>query len=71
MYNPVNEYEERVPISVIRLVAQKGRDDQTDPSHLMADVNHWFPMELPYSPASISFQSIAIPPSLLRIESTA
>ena len=53
MYTPANEYEEQVPASVIRLVAKKGRADQADPTHLMADINCVFPPEFHYSPSTL------------------
>ena len=64
MYTPANEFEERVPVSVIRLVAQRSGADQADPTHLMADMNHTLPIDFLYVPSDVSFQSLTIPRSM-------
>ena len=61
MYTPANEYEERVPVTVIRLVAQKSGADRTDPARLMADINHVFAVEFPYTYSDVNYRSIAVP----------
>ena len=64
MYTPANEYEERVPVSVIRLVTQRSGADRADPAHLMADVNHILPIDFLYTPSDVSFQSLTIPKAI-------
>ena len=64
MYTPANEFEERVPVSVIRLVAQKAGADKADPTHLMADINHIYPITFPFASSSVNFKSISVPKSL-------
>ena len=38
MYNPSDQYEDRVPESVVRLVAERGGASGVDPSLIMIDV---------------------------------
>ena len=64
MYTPANEYEERVPVSVIRLVTQRSGADRADPAHLMADVNHILPIDFLYTPSDVSFQTLTIPKAI-------
>ena len=64
MYSPANEFEDRVPASVIRLVAQKNGADSTDPAHLMASIDHVFPVTFPLSPTEISYKTLSLPSSL-------
>ena len=64
MYTPANEYEERVPVSVIRLVNQRSGADRANPAHLMADVNHILPIDFLYTPSDISFQTLTIPKAI-------
>ncbi|CAI7991817.1 Unconventional myosin-Va, partial [Geodia barretti] len=69
MYSPANEFEERVPASIIRLVAQKNGADLTDPAHLMASIDRVFPVTFPHSPSSdISSRGISLPPSLNHLD---
>lgn len=64
MYLPANEFEERVPASIIRLVAQKNGADYTDPIHLMTSIDHIFPVTFPHTPSDISYKTLSLPPSL-------
>jgi len=64
MYTPANEFEERVPVSVIRLVAQRSGADRADPTQLMADTNHTLPIDFLYVPSDVNFQSLTIPRSM-------
>lgn len=65
MYTPADEYEEKVPVSVVKLFVEVGGADQMDPSNLMVDVHRVYPLELSYVPADISFQSITIATDIL------
>ena len=62
MYTPVDEYEERVPEAVIRLVSERGGAEVIDPAHIMIDMNRFFPIEFPYSPTDVSFSALPLPP---------
>ena len=64
MYTPANEFEERVPVSVIRQAAKRSGADKADPSRLMADVNHMLPVTFPYTPSAVNFTTLAFPSSL-------
>lgn len=64
MYTPANEYEERVPVSVIRLVNQRSGADRANPAHLMADVNHILPIDFLYTPSDVSFHTLTIPKAI-------
>lgn len=65
MYTPADEYEERVPESVIRLVAERGGADQVDPNSIMVDVHRFYPVDISFVPADVSFKSLRIPDKLL------
>ena len=65
MYTPADEYEERVPESVIRLVAERGRADQVDPNNIMVDVHRFYPVEMSFVSADVSFKYLKIPNKLL------
>lgn len=64
MYSPANDFEERVPASVIRLVAQKNGADTADPVHLMVNIDHFFPVTFPSTPSDINYNNLSLPPSL-------
>ncbi|XP_048581655.1 unconventional myosin-Va isoform X2 [Nematostella vectensis] len=60
MYTPANEYEARVPSSVIRAVVERGHN-KTDPMYLMLDTAYLFPVTLPFTPSAVSLETINIP----------
>ena len=68
MYSPANEYEDRVPASIIRLVAQRNGADSTDPAHLMASIDYVFPVTFPLSPSDVSYRNLALPGSLSHLD---
>ncbi|XP_068711585.1 unconventional myosin-Va-like isoform X2 [Montipora foliosa] len=63
MYTPANEYEARVPSSVIRAVVERGHN-KTEPMFLMNDTAYMYPFTLPFTPSAVSLESINIPESL-------
>ena len=65
MYSPADEYEERVPSSLIRLVAKMGGADQVDPNNLMIDVHRFYPIEISFVSCDINFPTLKIPQTLL------
>lgn len=65
MYTPADEYEERVPESVIRLVAERGGADQVDPNNIMVDVHRFYPVEISFVSADVSFKYLKIPKTFL------
>ena len=64
MYSPADDFEERVPASVIRLVGQKGGADSADPSHLMVPIDSTHHPSFPYTPADVNFQKLSLPASM-------
>jgi myosin-5 len=68
MYSPANEFEDRVPASVIRLVAQKNGADSTDPVNLMVNIDYIFPVTFPHSTSSdIDYKTVSLPQSLSHL----
>ena len=63
MYTPANEYEARVPASVIRAVVERGHN-RTDPMYLMTDTVYMYPFVLPFTPSAVSLESLTIPDNL-------
>ena len=59
MYSP-DDYEERIPAAVIRAVVERGAD-RADPSKLMMDSGHVFPVTFPYCPSSPKFPTLNLP----------
>lgn len=60
MYTPANEYEARVPSSVIKAVVERGHN-KTEPMYLMMDTSYMFPVTLPFTPSSVSLETLQIP----------
>lgn len=60
MYTPANEYEARVPSSVIKAVVERGHN-KTEPMYLMMDTSYMFPVTLPFTPSAVSLETIHIP----------
>ena len=65
MYSPADDYEERVPSSLIRLVAEMCEADQVDPNNIMVDVHRFYPIEISYVSCDVSFPTLKIPLNLL------
>lgn len=63
MYTPDNEYEARVPSSVIRAVVERGHN-KTEPMFLMIDTAYMYPFTLPFTPSAVSLESLTIPENL-------
>ena len=60
MYTPADEYEERVPVHVIKAVANK-RGDNVTPSQLMETVNAANPVTFPFTTSDINLRGITLP----------
>ncbi|XP_062828632.1 unconventional myosin-Vb isoform X4 [Anolis carolinensis] len=63
LYTPVNEFEERVTVAFIRNV-QALLQERNDPPQLLLDFKFMFPVLFPFSPSSLTMDSIHIPASL-------
>ncbi|XP_074711955.1 unconventional myosin-Vb [Strix uralensis] len=63
LYTPMNEFEERVTVAFIRDI-QTHLQERNDPPQLLLDFKHMFPVLIPFSPSSITMDSIHLPASL-------
>ena len=63
MYTPANEYETRVPSSVIRAVVECTHNN-TDPMYLLTDIEYIYPFTLPFTPSAVSLEALTIPDHL-------
>lgn len=64
LYTPVDEFEERVPISFIRKIQQKLKGRQEADNTLLMDTKHSFPVTFPFNPSSIAMETIEVPQQL-------
>lgn len=64
LYTPVDEFEERVPISFIRKLQQHLKNRPNQDNHLLMDLKFSFSVTFPFNPSNISLESIEIPDSL-------
>ncbi|KAJ6662948.1 hypothetical protein lerEdw1_010769 [Lerista edwardsae] len=63
LYTPVNEFEERVTVAFIRNI-QAHLQERNDPPQLLLDFKYMFPVFFPFTPSSLTMDSIHIPASL-------
>uniref|UniRef100_A0A674HNA2 Myosin VB n=1 Tax=Taeniopygia guttata TaxID=59729 RepID=A0A674HNA2_TAEGU len=63
LYTPVNEFEERVTVAFIRDI-QTQLQGRNDPTQLLLDFKHLFPVLFPFNPSAITMDSIHLPASL-------
>nr|XP_033790509.1 unconventional myosin-Vb isoform X1 [Geotrypetes seraphini] len=63
LYTPLNEFEERVTVAFIRNI-QAQLQERNDPPQLLLDFKYMFPVLFPFTPSSITMDSIHIPASL-------
>ncbi|KAK3095804.1 hypothetical protein FSP39_019412 [Pinctada imbricata] len=66
LYTPVDEFEERVPISFIRKIQEKlkQREDGESDNTLLMDTKYSFPVTFPFNPSSVSLDSVEVPQAL-------
>lgn len=62
MYTPPNEYEPRVPASLIRTVVNKMKKEEN--SYLMLDLNYVTPMTASFVPSTVNFVNLSLPSAL-------
>jgi len=60
MYTPADDYEERVPVHVIKAIAAK-RGDNIAPSQLMEKMNNANPVTFPFTPSDVNLKGITLP----------
>ncbi|KAF7651726.1 hypothetical protein LDENG_00106440, partial [Lucifuga dentata] len=63
LYTPLNEFEERVTVSFIRII-QNRLQERNDPPHLLVETKRTFPVLFPYAPSALSLEMLHIPASL-------
>uniref|UniRef100_A0A1B6KU12 Dilute domain-containing protein n=2 Tax=Graphocephala atropunctata TaxID=36148 RepID=A0A1B6KU12_9HEMI len=63
LYTPADDFEERVPLSFIRKVQQRLKEQAggQDQSTLLMDTKYNFPVRFPFKPSPIQLEEIEIP----------
>ncbi|XP_041356072.1 unconventional myosin-Vb-like [Gigantopelta aegis] len=64
LYTPVDEFEERVPISFIRKIQEKLRSRGDENNTLLMETSFTYPVTFPFNPSSIALESITVPEHL-------
>ncbi|CAC5367738.1 MYO5 [Mytilus coruscus] len=64
LYTPVDEFEERVPVSFIRKIQKKLQGRQEADNTLLMDTKYTFPVTFPFNPSSIAMETIDVPEQL-------
>uniref|UniRef100_S4RDM3 Dilute domain-containing protein n=1 Tax=Petromyzon marinus TaxID=7757 RepID=S4RDM3_PETMA len=63
LYTPVNEFEERVTVSFIRII-QAQLKERPNSTQLLMDAKRMFPVTFPFNPSTLGLDSIEIPGTL-------
>ncbi len=63
LYTPVNEFEERVPISFIRKIQEKlsSRQNPSQTQGLLMDTKFVYAVTFPFNPSTLGLESITAP----------
>lgn len=61
LYTPVNEFEERVPITFIRKIQDKLTSRHDSTQTLLMDTKFLYAITFPFNPSSIGLDTIAVP----------
>ncbi|KAK6184797.1 hypothetical protein SNE40_007184 [Patella caerulea] len=61
LYTPVDEFEERVPISFIRKIQEKLKSRDDTNNTLLMDTKYSYPVTFPFNPSNIQLESIEVP----------
>ncbi|KAL4216467.1 myosin V [Mactra antiquata] len=64
LYTPVDEFEERVPISFIRKIQQKLKEREKTDNSLLMDLKFSYSVTFPFNPSKIALESIEVPEQL-------
>ncbi|XP_071098869.1 unconventional myosin-Va-like isoform X3 [Haliotis cracherodii] len=64
LYTPVDEFEERVPISFIRKIQEKLRNREGTTNTLLMETKFSYPVTFPFNPSSIAMETIEVPEQL-------
>ena len=61
LYTPVDEFEERVPISFIRKIQQKLKEREMTDNALLMDLKFSYSVTFPFNPSKIELETIEVP----------
>ncbi|XP_052785483.1 unconventional myosin-Va-like [Mya arenaria] len=64
LYTPVDEFEERVPISFIRKIQQKLKERVNTDNSLLMDLKFSYSVTFPFTPSKIILETIEVPEQL-------
>lgn len=64
MYTPTNEFEKRVPASVIKAVSAYFKGKNPDAGRLMLDVNHWLAVTFKHKSIDRDLRDVYVPDDL-------
>lgn len=64
LYTPVDEFEERVPITFIRKIQQKLKERGSVENSLLMDLKFSYSVTFPFNPSNIALDSIEVPDQL-------
>ncbi|WAR29000.1 MYO5A-like protein, partial [Mya arenaria] len=64
LYTPVDEFEERVPISFIRKIQQKLKERVNTDNSLLMDLKFSYSVTFPFTPSKIIVETIEVPEQL-------
>lgn len=64
LYTPVDEFEERVPISFIRKIQQKLKERENKDNSLLMDLKFSYSVTFPFNPSKIALETVDIPDTL-------
>jgi len=62
LYTPLNEFEERVPVSFIRKIQDRLNSRQDTTQTLLMDTKFLFAVSFPFSPLAVGLETITVPP---------
>jgi len=61
LYTPVNEFEERVPVSFIRKIQERMKSRKDTTQTLLMDTKFVFAVSFPFSPLTVGLETVAVP----------
>jgi len=61
LYTPLNEFEERVPVSFIRKIQERLNSRQDVTQTLLMDTKFLFAVSFPFTPSTVELETITVP----------
>lgn len=61
LYTPVNEFEERVPVSFIRKIQDRLSSRHDTTQTLLMDTKFLFAVSLPFTPSAVELETVTVP----------